>query len=275
MQGGATALRVSPFAPEGTSTLYVGTQSGRVFRVENAHATPTVTELTALPYAGAISCIELGESEDRILVTFSNYGIPSVWETTDGGATWVEKEGDLPDMPVRWALYNPLNPRGVLLATEAGVWETTTFDENEPTWTPAPGFPLASTYMLQYRASDGTVMATTHGRGSFTAVFRGFPTANEPGTDGALAGTHRLSATGPNPFREQTRFALTLAAPQRVHLVLLDLRGRRLRELHAGPLAAGTVHPFTVDGRGLPSGTYVVAAVGEHFRDHLRVTLVR
>lgn len=271
----ATSLTVSPFAPAGTSTLYVGTSSGRIFRVENAQATATVTELTPPPGAGSNSCIEFGASEDHILVTRANYGIPSVWETRDGGTTWENKEGNLPDMPVRWALYNPLNPNGVLLATETGVWETTNFGAAAPTWTPAPGFPLASTRMLQYRPSDGTVMATTHGRGSFTAIFRGFPTAGEPGVDGAIAGTHRLSASAPNPFRSQTRFTLAVAEPQHVRLTLLDAQGRRMRVVHDGALAAGAAYPFEVDGRGLPSGAYVVAVEGERFRDRLRVTLVR
>jgi hypothetical protein len=272
---GVTHIRVSPYAPAGTSTVFVGTASGRIFKLENAQATHTATELNALPAAGSISCIEIGEDEDHLLVTFSNYGVPSVWETTDGGATWVNKEGNLPDMPIRWALFHPLDRRAVLLATEAGVWETQNFNNENPNWTPAPGFPVASTHMLQYRESDGMVMAATHARGSFTAPFRGFGVANEPGPEGTVAGTHRLSAAGPNPFSARTRFTLALDEAQAVRLTLHDLQGRRIRVLHEGTLAAGTAHPFEVDGRGLPAGTYVVAVEGERFRDDLRVTLVR
>ena len=57
-------------------------------------------------------------------MTLSNYGRVSVWETTNGGTTWTDKEGNLPDMPVRWALYNPLDRSQVFLATEVGVWST-------------------------------------------------------------------------------------------------------------------------------------------------------
>jgi hypothetical protein len=270
----ATHIRVSPFSASGTSTVYVGTVAGRIFRLADAHATPVVTELTQPPGVGAISSVDFAGSEDRILATRSNYGVVSVFESTDGGATWEDKEGDLPDMPVRWALYHPLNPNGVILATEAGVWETENFQAAEPNWTPAPGFPTVSTHMLQYRSTDGTVMAATHGRGSFTAPFRGFGVASEPGLEG-VAGTHRLSAAGPNPFSTQTRFTLALAEAQRVRVALLDVQGRRVRVLHEGPLAAGAAHPFEVNGQGLSSGAYVVAVEGERFRDRLRVTLVR
>src|SRR5690606_20085500 len=206
----------------------------------------------------SISSIEIGPDEDHLLVTMSNYGIPSVWLTTDGGATWAEKEGDLPDIPIRWALFNPLDRNQVILATEAGVWETEDITAEEPTWTPAPGFPITRVDMLQYRESDGLVMAATHGRGTFTARFRGFGVANEPGVEGARPGTHALSAPAPSPFREQARFTLTLAEAQPVRLTLHDVRGRRVRVLHEGPLAAGTAHPFEVDGRSLPAGTYLV-----------------
>src|SRR5690606_1725761 len=120
----------------GTSTVFVGTNAGRLFKLEDAHAAPTLTELNAIPWAGSISSIEIGPDEDHLLVTMSNYGIPSVWLTTDGGATWAEKEGDLPDIPIRWALFNPLDRNQVLLATEAGVWETEDITAEEPTWTP-------------------------------------------------------------------------------------------------------------------------------------------
>jgi hypothetical protein len=273
--GAVTHLRTSPYAPTGTSTVFAGTQSGRIFKIAEAHATPVITELTAPPGFGAISCIELGSSEDRLLVTRSNYGIVSVFESTDGGATWVVKEGDLPDMPVRWALYHPQDPTKVILATEAGVWETENFGDVDPVWTPAPGFPIVRTDMLQYRAADGVVMAATHGRGSFTAPFRGFAVANEPGLNEVVPGTHTLSPPAPNPFRMQARFDLTLAEAQPVRVTLHDLQGRRIHVLYEGTLSAGAAHTFSVDGAELPAGSYVVNVEGERFRDNLRVTLVR
>ncbi len=272
--GAMTNLKVSPFAPPGTSTLFVGSSAGRIYRVDNAESSADVTELTQ-PGPGAISSIEFGDSEDQILVTISNYGVASVWESLDGGMTWANKEGNLPDMPIRWALYHPTNRNLVLLATEAGVWETTSFDADEPVWTPAPGFPTVSTHMLQYRESDDTVMAITHGRGVFTAVFTPSTVASEPGPSTDLPGTHALSNAYPNPFNPQTRFTLRVAEAQDVRVALYDVRGRQVAVLHDGPLAAGAAHPFEVDGRALPSGTYVVAVEGERFRDRLQVSLVK
>ena len=103
----ASTLSVSPYTTTST-TLFIGTTSGRVFKLTNAQGTETTTEITGVSFpTGSVSCIAFGASENEILVTFSNYGVNSVWYTSNGGSSWVSKEGNLPDMPVRSALFNP------------------------------------------------------------------------------------------------------------------------------------------------------------------------
>ena len=172
----ASHLRVSQYTTTST-TLFIGTGSGVILKVEDADGTPTITDLDAnddLP-VGNISCIELGSNEDEILVTFSNYGIVSVWYTSDGGITWNDKEGDLPNMPVRWALFNPNDNVEVILATEMGVWSTGNLGSASPAWVPSNnGLANVRVDMLQYRSSDQQVIAGTHGRGLYTSTFSAF-----------------------------------------------------------------------------------------------------
>lgn len=163
-------LRVSPYATTST-TLFVGTTAGRVYKITNADgASPTLSNITTsnLP-AGSVSCIEIGSTEDELLVTYSNYGVNSIWYTDDGGVSWVSKEGDLPDMPVRWALFNPNNRSEVLIATEVGVWRCSNINSPNPSWTPSTsGLANVRTSMLQIRDSDNEVIAATYGRGVFS-----------------------------------------------------------------------------------------------------------
>ena len=175
----ASHLRVSDFTD---NTIFIGTGSGKVFKVINANnsTNAVATEITGLSFPnGYVSCIELGDSENQILVTFSNYGVSSVWETLDGGSTWAEKEGNLPDMPVRWAVYNPNNYNEVLLATELGVWSSIDFNAGTPSWSPSnTGLANVRTDMFQIRA-DNLVAAATHGRGLFTSdSFQRIPVAS-------------------------------------------------------------------------------------------------
>jgi PKD repeat protein len=132
--------------------------------------TATVLNASASMPAGSISCIEVGATENTLLVTYFNYGLTSVWMTTDGGTTWVSKEGNLPDMPVRWALIHPTNPNEAILATELGVWATSNLLASSPTWVPSnSGLANVRVDMLQYRSSDKMVAAATYGRGLFTS----------------------------------------------------------------------------------------------------------
>lgn len=165
----ASHLSVSPYATIGSSTVFVGTEAGKLFKITNAQsASPTVTQL-GTTLGGSISCIEIGATENELLVTLSNYGITSVFYSNNGGSSFTIKEGNLPDMPVRWALFNPQNRNEVLLATELGVWYTANLNLANPNWI-ASNTGLATTRvdMLQYRSSDNLVIAATHGRGLFS-----------------------------------------------------------------------------------------------------------
>ena len=80
----------------------------------------------------------------------------------------------------------------------------------------------------------------------------------------APAGGLTLGANYPNPFNPTTSIELSLAADGEVTLEILDARGRLVRVLHAGGLAAGR-HVLRWDGcdeRGRPlgSGVYLATA---------------
>lgn len=169
--GQISAIKVSPHT---ANRVFVGTGNGSIFRIDNANmATPTVTSITGTFNGNPgnfLSGIDIGASDEQILITYSNFGTTSVYETTNGGTNWVSREGNLPDIPIRDGLYNPDNRNQVLLATELGVWSTTEFDTANPDWE-ATNSGLASVRIdkLEYRETDKLVAAATHGRGVFTS----------------------------------------------------------------------------------------------------------
>jgi hypothetical protein len=150
--------------------LYVG-NGAQLYRVDNAHTTPNATFLRG--FGGNISCVtaELGDST-HLLVTVSNFGVQSVFESKDMGVNWTNIEGNLPDMPVRWALFNPNDKEQALIATDAGIWSTDKIDSSRTVWNPPfpdRGSPLVRTDMLKIRRSDRTILAGTYGRGMWTS----------------------------------------------------------------------------------------------------------
>lgn len=173
MSGMASHVRVSPYTTA-SSKLFVGS-GGDVFKVSNADgSSPTASKISPSNFPnGTVSCVEIGASENELLVTFSNYGVTSIWYSSNGGTNWTNKEGNLPDMPVRWAMFNPKNRKEVILATELGVYATTDILASSVSWSASSqGMAITRIDMFQYRAVDSLIMASTHGRGVFTGRFK-------------------------------------------------------------------------------------------------------
>jgi len=171
LTGSPTALKVSPFTTTSTK-LYVGTLFGDLLKVENANTTnPTWSDIGTPSFVGSISDVEFGANENEIFVTMHNYGVISIWYTNDGGATWANKEGNLPDLPVKCILQNPLNTEQVIIGTELGIWYTGNFSAASPSWASAfNGMSNVKVTDLDMR-DDNKVFAATYGRGIFSGFF--------------------------------------------------------------------------------------------------------
>lgn len=169
--GSTTHLYASPNV---SNRLYIGTSSGRIVRIDDAHTGTTKSFVQSSVGGGSVSCIAAEKgNENHMLATVSNYGINSVHESFDNGSSWQSVEGNLPDMPVRWVIFDPINPDQAMIATEAGVWVTNNLDGNSTVWQPSlQGLPITRVDMLQYRESDNMILAATHGRGLFTTDYR-------------------------------------------------------------------------------------------------------
>ncbi len=168
-----TAFKVSPYT---ANRVFLGTNNGKVYKLENA-ATVVAADIDANTTSiggasfptGTINCINTGTNDNNLVVVFTNYGVNNVWVTPDGGTTWTAIDGNLPDMPIRWALYEPGNNTKMYLATETGVWATNLINGASTLWVPENGVPNVRVSAIKLRASDSTIAAGTYGRGCFTA----------------------------------------------------------------------------------------------------------
>ncbi|HEX2901478.1 MAG TPA: PKD domain-containing protein, partial [Bacteroidia bacterium] len=167
-------------SPNTANRVFFGISNGDVFRVDDAHTgVPIATNIsTGLP-AAYPSCIEVEIGNDNhLLVCYANYGVNSIWESVNGGASWTSVEGNMPDMPVRWLLLNPNDNTQALAATELGVWYTDLLAGGATVWAPGnAGLANVRVDMMQLRTSDDLVVASTHGRGLFTSDVFTSPTA--------------------------------------------------------------------------------------------------
>lgn len=165
-----TAIKLSKHSPGLNKTAIIGTESGKVFKLTGLPKSVNAVRVddSNLP-SGYISSVDIGADENTFLVTISNFGVASVWATYNGGATWRNLERDLPDMPVRWGLFNPYDDKKVIIATEAGVWGLENTLSPDDQWKSYNnGLPNTRVDMIDIRKSDSTILAVTHGHGLWT-----------------------------------------------------------------------------------------------------------
>ena len=163
-------------SPSVNNRVYFGLDNGDVVRVDNAHSGSASGTIIRSGTGYTSSIAVSGSDEQHIIITYANYGVVSVFETTDGGTNWTDIEGNLSntDMPFRSVIFHPNDDSQVLLGTELGVWTTEDTDGSDTQWSPnITGFANARIDMLVARESDNTVIAATHGRGLFSAVLPG------------------------------------------------------------------------------------------------------
>jgi len=214
-------VKWSELSPQNLSTLFLGTQAGKLFKLEDAAHIGALTDLTGADFPTAnISAVDIGQSEDTLLVTFSNYGVPSVWLTVDGGQNWRNIEGNLPDMPIRWGIFHPLNGQQVMLATETGAWTSPNVLADPVIWSPDNhGMANIRIDMLKFRKSDNTVLAATHGRGMFTTIWE--PAFVSSTVDQWISDKVRIF---PNPSNGM--ISIEIPPGSKLNISILDVTGR-------------------------------------------------
>ncbi len=224
--GNAMAVSVSPYTP---NRVYFGTDNGRVVQVDAANTTASGSAgtniSTGLP-SGSVVCVNQGTNDQNLVAVFSNYGVNNVWISTNGGTSWTACDGNLPDMPVRWALFYPGDNSKMYIATETGVWETGLLNGASTVWSANSTFPNVRTDMLKYRPLDRTIAAATHGRGLWTTIIPSVTTPDIQFQTAVSSSTEATSFTsGCRGYTDYTVNMVILNAPTGAATVTIGVAG--------------------------------------------------
>ena len=222
------AIKVAKNAP---NTLYVGTGgNGRIYKITDIDKDTAITTLISSPEMTTLglttSNIDIGANDDELMVTYSNFGttvnVLSVWYTNDGGVTWKSKDEiahGLPNVQIRWSLFNPENTKQVITATRMGVYSTNDITAENPAWElSSEGLALTDCRMLSYRPIDGMVAVATAGRGFYTTdifakkVEKGTISVNAlPVVSACADSTFNVAFTTTGNFGENNRYQVILS----------------------------------------------------------------
>jgi hypothetical protein len=103
--------------------------------------------------------------------TYSTFGVPHVWKSVDGGATWTPIDGSgvtgIPDVPVHTIAIDPANAARLFVGTDVGVFSS---GDGGATWAVEhTGFANVITEALAVGDVGGApaLFAFTHGRGAW------------------------------------------------------------------------------------------------------------
>lgn len=256
------------------NTIYVGASFGnlapQVYKITSSNTTtPTIVSSANIGTIAnaAISSIDIDPANpNHLIATLSNFGVTSVFESTNGGASFTSIEGNLPDMPVRWAIFAPANAQlngaaggngGILLGTELGVWTTSALAGAATQWIPNnTGLANVRVDMLKFRSSDNTVVAATHGRGLFTTTIPTVVTGVSNNT--ITKGFIKYISSQNNQLQIVTGTLQT----QKMSVQLFNISGQQVYQTQS------RYQNMSISLDKLPAGAYVVKIVGdknEHF----------
>jgi len=186
-EGGRITAMDWSVEPEGV--LYLGTDRGRVVKVENTQDITSDVQGIDLPTglwpaSANIGAIKVDPADaDHVIITFTNYGVISIWESTDGGQNWASISGNLEENPngsgvgpsVRSFEIMPDGNGGnyYFAGTSVGLFMTKILDGDNTVWTQQSPDIIGDVVVswLRVRPIEGLVMISTHGNGVFTAKY--------------------------------------------------------------------------------------------------------
>lgn len=190
VSGSVSAIAPAPSDP---SMIYVGTSDGLVQWTDDGGATWTPRPLpTGDPRY--VQDIAVDPRDPRTAwVVVSGFLTPHVFRTTDGGATFTNASGSLPDSPVNAVVVDPTSRATVIIGTDVGAYMSV---DSGTTWTAlTTGMPNVAVFDVAYNANTGTLIAATHGRGMFRLeLVRALTLAV---VDGVASDTVPVGASGP------------------------------------------------------------------------------
>lgn len=277
-----TAIAISKTNP---NILYAGTNNREIFRIMNPNsfhpevkrcniarlppATTYVSDIAVDPYNAA-----------NVFVCYSNYGITSLFFSSDTGNTWYLVGGNLEnnqnisgaDPSVRTVdiLVAENGKRHYFVGTSIGLFSTdslvlgTNGATNKTIWKQESTDQIGAAVVtdIKTRSSDGYVVVGTHGNGIFDSYYFG----NQAPPAVVLGNTLDIY---PNPAHEEINYTFTQNEAGDVYAEIVDMSGRRVMTALHSYFNAGT---FTIklNVQSLTSGHYFFSLYGNSKRPQVK-----
>ncbi|MCB9292953.1 MAG: T9SS type A sorting domain-containing protein [Lewinellaceae bacterium] len=241
-------------APTNSEVIYVGTDDGNVQVTRNGGQTwenisqglpeRYITEVAVDPY-----------DEQVAYVTLSGYRFvdyqPHVLRTADGGQTWEDISGNLPEIPVNDIIIDPAAGQTLYIANDLGVWYT---EDLGLAWQVlGNNLPMTVVNDLDFHPETRILIAATFGRSIQKYQLEDVMV----GTSEATASRGDKLEIFPNPAQAEASIRFSLPASLEARVELFNLSGQKAGTIAERQFDAGE-NQVPLDVSRLPAGQYLV-----------------
>jgi len=243
-----TALDIST-SP--ANILYVGTDNGTVIKVENAHIGKGEV-LTIFNSGGYVVNITIDPSNaQKVFVINSNYNIPSIFYSENGGTSFTDVSGNLEEFTdgtgngpsIRWSEIIPLSDGTYkyFVGTSSGLYSTIDLNGINTVWLKEANEIIGNSVirMMDYRDVDGKFVVATHGNGVFESYIENTLQIEKP-----VANNSSLVVTSsyPNPFSDYIDIQFEIPEQGPLSVIVLNAFGQNIKTLINFPQFAGSIN---------------------------------
>jgi photosystem II stability/assembly factor-like uncharacterized protein len=191
-QGYVSAITV---APSDGNVIYAGTSDGNIQVTRNGGGNWSNLTKAPLPNRFVSRLAVDRTNADLVYAVFNGFathtpGQPGhVFKSSNGGQSWQDISGNLPDVPTLSIILDPNHANTVYIGTDTGVFQTTS---GGASWIPFNnGLPSVAVVELALNGAGDKLFAATHGR----SIWR-VDLSDSPATSTA---TPTATGTGPAP----------------------------------------------------------------------------
>jgi hypothetical protein len=167
LTAGSGNLNTITVAPTDANVVYAGANDGTVSVTNNALSgtSATWTKLTGLPDRSISKIVVAPDSPQDVYIAMNGFGSGHILHSTNGGSTWTDLSGNLPDTPADSIALDPTLANTIYLATDTGVYVTT----NGGTSWEVLGSNLPNVVVQDIMVVPSTrlLRVITHGRGAW------------------------------------------------------------------------------------------------------------
>ncbi len=282
-------IQALALAPGNPGYIYAATANldpvTAVYQVFSNGGGSTWSEVTSnLPTANPILALSVDPGNPAVAYVgiqgFTGTNSGHLFQTVNGGTTWVDITGDLPDAPVNGVLVDPDFSTDVYVATDAGVFVAQSVNGASTSWS-RMGASLPDSTVLQIKMAETcprALVAATHGRGAWSIcpLDVACPPSPTPTSTPTVTATPTLTPTPGPAFSAQAQpnvtdgqtpvhFVVNLTAADKITLDVYDIADESVYAASVqgnGGLNTISWTPQTQSGQPLASGVYLYYIMG-------------